>query len=33
MTGDVEAAWRVFEKVALEPDFVEFLTLPAYELI
>jgi malate synthase len=33
MTGDVERAWRVFEKVALEPDFVEFLTLPAYDLI
>jgi malate synthase len=33
MTGDVEEAWRVFEMVALEPDFVEFLTLPAYELI
>ncbi len=33
MDGDMDAAWRVFEKVALGPDFVEFLTLPAYELI
>jgi malate synthase len=33
MTGNVEEAWTVFEKVALEPEFVEFLTLPAYELI
>jgi malate synthase len=33
MTGDVEKAWTVFEKVALEPGFIEFLTLPAYELI
>ncbi len=30
---DVGAAWTVFEQVALERDFVEFLTLPAYELI
>jgi malate synthase len=33
MTGDVEAAWKVFEEVALGSGFVEFLTLPAYELI
>jgi len=33
MTGDVAQAWKVFEQVALEPGFVEFLTLPAYELI
>jgi len=33
MTGDVESAWKVFEQVALGSDFVEFLTLPAYELI
>ena len=33
MTGDVDPAWRMFEKVALEPGFIEFLTLPAYELI
>ncbi|MGZ8756155.1 MAG: malate synthase A [Acidimicrobiia bacterium] len=33
MTGDVDEAWTVFEEVALEPGFIEFLTLPAYELI
>ena len=33
MTGDVSQAWKVFEEVALGPGFVEFLTLPAYELI
>jgi len=33
MTGDIEAAWGVFERVALEPDFIEFLTLPAYQLL
>jgi malate synthase len=33
MTGDVDKAWSVFEEVALEPGFIEFLTLPAYELI
>ena len=26
-------ARQVFEQVALGPDFVEFLTLPAYELL
>lgn len=26
-------AWALFERVALHPDFVEFLTLPAYEMI
>lgn len=26
-------AWTLFERVALQPDFVEFLTLPAYEMI
>ena len=30
---DTSAAWKVFEEVALADDFVEFLTLPAYELI
>jgi malate synthase len=33
MTGDVDEAWKVFEEVALGPGFIEFLTLPAYELI
>jgi malate synthase len=33
MTGEVGAAWGVFSRVALEPGFVEFLTLPAYELL
>ena len=33
MTGPVETAWGVFARVALEPQFVEFLTLPAYELL
>ena len=33
MAGDVGDAWKVFAKVALEPEFIEFLTLPAYELI
>ena len=28
-----EEARTVFERVALAPDFVEFLTLPAYELL
>ncbi len=28
-----EEARAVFERVALSPDFVEFLTLPAYELL
>jgi malate synthase len=28
-----ETAWKVFEEVALGQEFVEFLTLPAYELI
>jgi malate synthase len=26
----LERAWQVFEKVALDPNFVEFLTIPAY---
>jgi malate synthase len=30
---DTSAAWKVFEEVALADDFIEFLTLPAYELI
>lgn len=30
---EAEQAWTLFEHVALQPDFVEFLTLPAYELI
>jgi len=30
---DASTAWKVFEEVALADDFVEFLTLPAYELI
>ena len=29
----VEDARRIFEQVALADDFVEFLTLPAYELL
>ncbi|HKY48388.1 MAG TPA: malate synthase A [Acidimicrobiia bacterium] len=33
MTGDFHQAWQVFEEVALGAGFVEFLTLPAYELI
>jgi malate synthase len=33
MSGDVTDAWRVFEAVALVPEFVEFLTLPAYQLL
>ena len=28
-----DAAWKVFEEVALAPEFVDFLTIPAYELI
>jgi malate synthase len=28
-----EEARAVFERVALSPEFVEFLTLPAYELL
>ena len=28
-----DEARQVFEQVALGPDFVEFLTLPAYELL
>ena len=28
-----DEARSVFERVALSPDFVEFLTLPAYELL
>jgi malate synthase len=31
--GEYDAARRVFEEVALAEDFVEFLTLPAYDLI
>jgi malate synthase len=30
---DSGPAWNLFEKVALASEFVEFLTLPAYELI
>ena len=29
----LEQARTLFEEVALPPDFVEFLTLPAYELL
>ncbi len=29
----LDQARRVFEQVALDHDFVEFLTLPAYELL
>jgi hypothetical protein len=29
----VHAARKIFEDVALSSEFVEFLTLPAYELI
>jgi malate synthase len=31
--GEYDAARRIFEEVALATDFVEFLTLPAYDLI
>lgn len=31
--GRYQEARQLFEQVALSPDFVEFLTLPAYELI
>jgi malate synthase len=31
--GRFEEARRVFDQVALSEEFVEFLTLPAYELI
>jgi len=31
--GRFEDARRVFDQVALADDFVEFLTLPAYDLI
>ncbi len=31
--GKFEEARRIFEDVALSPDFPEFLTLPAYELL
>jgi malate synthase len=30
---EVHAARKIFEEVALSDDFVDFLTLPAYELI
>lgn len=30
---EAKEAWALFEQVALAPEFVEFLTLPAYELI
>ena len=33
MTGDVTAAWTIFDQVSLHPDFIEFLTLPAYQLL
>ena len=29
-TGGYERAWKIFSQVALEDEFVEFLTLPAY---
>ena len=32
-TGSYVAAQELFEQVALADDFVEFLTLPAYERI
>ena len=31
--GRFEEAREIFERVALSDDFVEFLTLPAYEYI
>jgi malate synthase len=31
--SQLQSARKVFEEVALSPDFVDFLTLPAYELI
>jgi hypothetical protein len=30
---ELHAARKIFEEVALSDDFVDFLTLPAYELI
>jgi hypothetical protein len=30
---DYRSAAELFQQVALDPDFVEFLTLPAYELL
>ena len=31
--GKFVEAGRLFEEVALSPDFPEFLTLPAYEML
>jgi malate synthase len=31
--ADLAQAWQVFSEVALEEDFVDFLTIPAYELL
>jgi malate synthase len=31
--ADLARAWQVFSEVALEEDFVDFLTIPAYELL
>ena len=33
LEGDYEEARQLFEQVALGDEFVEFLTLPAYERI
>jgi len=33
VAGEYDAARRIFEEVALADEFVEFLTLPAYDLI
>jgi malate synthase len=30
---EVESAWKVFEQVALGNEFIDFLTVPAYQLI
>ena len=33
MNGSWKKARSLFEQVALAPDFVDFLTIPAYEFI
>jgi malate synthase len=33
LRGGMEQAAELFERVALADEFVEFLTLPAYELL
>jgi hypothetical protein len=31
--ADLAQAWKVFSEVALEDEFVDFLTIPAYQLL